>query len=64
MTKKTIAAMTVRTIIDDIEASFIVNKLRIKNAVINIKENLIARITSAFIHMSTPLLFKKYIIFK
>ena len=47
MTKKTIAAMTVRTIIDDIEAYFIVNKLRIKNAVINIKENLIARITSA-----------------
>lgn len=47
MTKKTIAAMTVHTIIDDIEASFIVNKLRIKNAVINIKENLIARITSA-----------------
>ena len=47
MTKKTIAAMTVRTIIDYIEASFIVNKLRIKNAVINIKENLIARITSA-----------------
>ena len=59
MTKKTIAAMTVRTIIDDIEASFIVNKLRIKNAVINIKEKFDCTYNKRFIHMSTPLLFKK-----
>lgn len=46
MIKKIIVVMIVCIIIDDIEVFFIVNKLRIKNVVINIKENLIVCIIS------------------